>query len=105
MDVLHYSRIIFVGQKLTNEIANNVQGLLIGLSRANPKHNFNMLINCKGGWATAGIAVADTMDWVTPNVTTLNVGTAFSVGSLILCAGQKGDRIAYPNSSGRANAF
>nr|YP_009994068.1 ATP-dependent Clp protease proteolytic subunit [Corydalis inopinata]QNO35843.1 ATP-dependent Clp protease proteolytic subunit [Corydalis inopinata] len=95
---LHRQRILFLCQTLTNEIGNNLVGLLVALSREDKTLNFFLNINCRGGLALMALGVVDMMKFVPPLVITLNMGKAYSVGSLVLNGGSAGDRIAFPHS-------
>jgi len=91
-------RIIFVSGPIDDGIASLVTAQLLFLEAENPKKEISMYINSPGGVVTAGLAMYDTMQYVRPQVTTLCIGQAASAASLLLCAGEKGQRFALPNS-------
>jgi ATP-dependent Clp protease protease subunit len=91
-------RIIFVGGPVTDEIANLVIAQLLLLDHEDPKKDIQMYINSPGGVVTAGLAIYDTMQHVKPDISTICVGIAASMGAVLLAAGTKGKRFALPNS-------
>jgi ATP-dependent Clp protease protease subunit len=91
-------RIIFVSGPIDDGIASLVTAQLLFLEAENPKKEISMYINSPGGVVTAGLAMYDTMQYVRPQVSTLCIGQAASAASLLLCAGEKGQRYALPNS-------
>src|SRR5246127_3018503 len=91
-------RIVFVGGQISDEVANLVTAQLLFLESEDPEREINMYINSPGGSVTAGLAIYDTMQFVKPPVSTLCVGQAASMGSLLLAAGAKGKRYALPHS-------
>ena len=91
-------RIIFVSGPIDDGIASLVTAQLLFIEAENPKKEISMYINSPGGVVTAGLAMYDTMQYVRPQVTTLCIGQAASAASLLLCAGEKGQRFALPNS-------
>jgi ATP-dependent Clp protease protease subunit len=91
-------RIIFLGTAINDEIANLLVAQLLFLESEDPEKDINFYINSPGGGVTAGLAVYDTMQYIKPDVVTVCVGQAASMGSLLLAAGQKGKRYALPNS-------
>ena len=91
-------RIIFVSGPIEDQIATLVTAQLLFLEADNPKKEVSMYINSPGGLVTAGLAIYDTMQYIRPQVQTLCVGQAASAASLLLCAGEKGQRFALPNS-------
>src|SRR5712672_4316418 len=91
-------RIVFLGGPIHDETANLVTAQLLFLESEDPEREINMYINSPGGSVTAGLAVYDTMQFVRPPVSTLCVGQAASMGSLLLAAGQKDLRFALPNA-------
>jgi ATP-dependent Clp protease, protease subunit len=90
-------RIIFITGPIEDGIAALAIAQLLFLEAENPKKEISMYINCPGGMVTSGLAIYDTMQFVRPPVSTLCVGQAASMGSLLLAAGQKGQRFALPN--------
>ncbi|MGD0672759.1 MAG: ATP-dependent Clp endopeptidase proteolytic subunit ClpP [Candidatus Binatus sp.] len=91
-------RIVFLGGPVTDDLANLVTAQLLFLESEDPEREINMYINSPGGSVTAGLAIYDTMQFVKPPVSTLCVGQAASMGSLLLAAGAKGKRYALPHS-------
>jgi len=91
-------RIIFLGSALTDEIANLIIAQLLFLEADDPDKDINFYINSPGGLVTAGMAVYDTMQYIKPDVTTVCVGQAASMGALLLTAGTNGKRYALPNA-------
>jgi len=91
-------RIVFLGGTITDDVANLVTAQLLFLESEDPEREINMYINSPGGSVTAGLAIYDTMQFVKPPVSTLCVGQAASMGSLLLAAGAKGKRYALPHS-------
>ena len=91
-------RIVFMGGTVTDDLANLITAQLLFLESEDPEREINMYINSPGGSVTAGLAIYDTMQFVKPPVSTLCVGQAASMGSLLLAAGAKGRRYALPHS-------
>ncbi len=91
-------RIIFLGTAIDDHIANLVIAQLLFLQMEDPKKDINIYINSPGGSVTAGLAIYDTMQFLTCDVTTYCLGMAASMGAVLLCAGTKGKRYALPNS-------
>lgn len=91
-------RIVFLGGTVTDDLASLVTAQLLFLESEDPEREINMYINSPGGSVTAGLAIYDTMQFVKPPVSTLCVGQAASMGSLLLAAGAKGRRYALPHS-------
>lgn len=91
-------RIIFIGGPITDDVANAVIAQLLFLDHEDPKKDIQMYINSPGGSVTAGLAIYDTMQHVKPDVSTICVGMAASMGATLLGAGKKGKRFALPNS-------
>ena len=91
-------RIIFLTGAVTDEVASVLIAQLLFLESENPKKDIFMYINSPGGIVTSGLGVYDTMQYIKPNVSTLCVGQAASMGSLLLAAGATGMRFALPNS-------
>jgi ATP-dependent Clp protease, protease subunit len=91
-------RIVFLGGTVSDDLANLVTAQLLFLESEDPEREINMYINSPGGSVTAGLAIYDTMQFVKPPVSTLCVGQAASMGSLLLAAGASGRRYALPHS-------
>src|SRR5277367_4532840 len=91
-------RIVFLGFPINDDAANLVTAQLLFLESEDPEKEINFYINSPGGSVTAGLAIYDTMQFVKPPVSTLCVGQAASMGSLLLAAGAKGRRYALPHS-------
>ena len=91
-------RIIFLSGPVEDGMATLIVAQLLFLEAENPKKEINMYINSPGGVVTAGMSIYDTMQFIKPAVTTLCMGQAASMGSLLLTAGAKGQRFALPNS-------
>ena len=91
-------RIIFVTGPVEDYMASLVCAQLLFLESENPKKEIALYINSPGGVVTAGMSIYDTMQFIKPAVSTLCIGQAASMGSLLLCAGEKGMRFAMPNS-------
>jgi ATP-dependent Clp protease protease subunit len=91
-------RIIFITGPVEDHMATLVCAQLLFLEAENPKKEIAIYINSPGGVVTAGMAIYDTMQFIRPAVSTLCVGQAASMGSLLLCAGEKGMRFATPNA-------
>jgi len=91
-------RIIFLGSAVNEEIANLVVAQLLFLESEDPEKDINFYINSPGGVVTAGMAIYDTMQYVKPDIVTVCVGQAASMGALLLTAGAAGKRYSLPNS-------
>lgn len=91
-------RIIFLGGQVNDEVANIIVAQLLFLESEDPKKDIKLYINSPGGNVTSGLAIMDTMNLVKPDVSTVCVGLAASMGALLLSAGKKGKRFALPNS-------
>jgi len=91
-------RIVFLTGPVEDGTASLVVAQLLFLEAENPKKEIAMYINSPGGVVTAGLSIYDTMQFIRPPVTTMCVGQAASMGSLLLCAGAKGSRFALPNA-------
>lgn len=91
-------RILFVGGPIDDHTANLIVAQLLFLASEDPKKDIQLYINSPGGSVTAGLAVLDTMNFVKPDVSTVCVGVAASMASVILSSGTKGKRFALPNS-------
>lgn len=91
-------RIIFLTGPVEDHMASVVIAQLLFLEAENPKKEIFLYINSPGGVVTAGLAIYDTMQFIRPKVSTLCIGQAASMGSLLLCAGEAGMRVALPNA-------
>ncbi len=91
-------RIIFIAGPITDTLANSVIAQLLFLSSKDPKKDIQLYINSPGGSVTAGLAIYDTMQYVKPDVSTICIGLAASMGATLLAAGAKKKRFALPNS-------
>lgn len=91
-------RIIFLGGPINDAVANVVIAQMLFLEHEDPKKDIKLYINSPGGSVTAGMAIYDTMQYIKPDVSTICVGMAASMGAVILTAGAKGKRLALPNS-------
>ena len=91
-------RLIFVTGPIEDYGASLLTAQLLFLEAENPKKEIHMYINSPGGLVTAGMAIYDTMQYVRPQIQTYCIGQAASMGSLLLCAGKKGERYALPNA-------
>jgi len=91
-------RIIFLVGPINDNIASLVTAQLLFLESEDPKKEINLYINSPGGLVTAGLGIYDTMQYIKPDVSTLCIGQAASMGSFLLAAGKKGKRFSLPNS-------
>lgn len=91
-------RIIFLGSAMNDEIANLLIAQLLFLESEDPDKDINFYINSPGGLVTAGLAVYDTMQYIKPDIATVCIGQAASMGALLLTAGTKGKRYTLPNA-------
>ncbi|NUP97677.1 MAG: ATP-dependent Clp protease proteolytic subunit [Planctomycetaceae bacterium] len=91
-------RIIFIGTAIDDHVANSVMAQLLFLDKTNKSQDINIYINSPGGSVTAGLAIYDTMQFVTPDVATYCLGQAASMGAVLLAGGAKNKRYALPNS-------
>ncbi len=91
-------RIIFLGTAIDDHITNVVTAQLLFLEAEEPKRDISMYINTPGGSVTAGLGIYDTIQYIKPDVSTICIGQAASMGALLLAAGAKGKRFALPNS-------
>ena len=101
MDVfsrLMMDRIIFLGVQIDDDVANIIQAQLLFLAANDSAADITMYLNTPGGQVTSGLAIYDTMQLVQPDVATVCTGMAASMGSVLLCAGEKGKRSALPHS-------
>lgn len=92
-------RIVFLGTPINDQIANLIIAQLLYLEHEDAEKDINLYINCPGGIISAGLAIYDTMQLIKPDVSTICVGLAASMGTLILAAGAKGKRYALPNAT------
>lgn len=101
MDVfsrLMMDRIIFLGVQIDDDVANIIIAQLLFLASVDPKADISLYINTPGGNVSSGLAIYDTMQLIEPDIATICTGTAASMGSILLCAGQKCKRSALPHS-------
>jgi ATP-dependent Clp protease, protease subunit len=91
-------RVIFLGEPIDDQVANVVVAQLLHLESDDPDKDVSIYVNCPGGSLYAGLAVYDTMQFIKPDVQTICVGVAMSMGSLLLAGGTKGKRMTLPNS-------
>ncbi|NNE90764.1 MAG: ATP-dependent Clp protease proteolytic subunit [Verrucomicrobiales bacterium] len=91
-------RIIFIGEAISDPLANYIIAQMLYLQMSDPNKDINIYINSPGGSVTAGLAIYDTMQFVTCDVNTYCMGMAASMGAVLLAAGTKGKRYALPNS-------
>ena len=91
-------RIVFIGGPIDDNVANVVIAQLLFLESEDPDKDIHLYINSPGGVVTAGLAIYDTMQYIKPDVSTICLGQAASMGSLLLSAGAKGKRFALPNA-------
>jgi len=91
-------RIIFLGQPVDDQIANLIVAQLLHLESSDPDKDISIYINSPGGSIYAGLAIYDTMQFIKPDVQTICVGIAMSMGSLLLMGGTRGKRMSLPNS-------
>lgn len=92
-------RIIFLGSSINDDVANAVVAQLLFLEKEDPEKDIKLYINSPGGSVYAGLAIIDTMNVIKPDVATIAVGSAASMGTMILTAGKKGKRFALKNST------
>ena len=92
-------RIVMLGTPINDQVANLIVAQLLYLEREDPDKDISLYIHCPGGVISAGLAIYDTMQLVHPDVSTICIGLAASMGTLLLCAGAKGKRYALPNST------
>ncbi len=92
-------RIIFLGTPINDQVANLIIAQLLYLEREDPEKDISLYIHCPGGIIAAGLAIYDTMQLSRCDISTICVGLAASMGTLLLCAGAKGKRYALPNST------
>ena len=92
-------RIVFLGMPINDQVANLIIAQLLYLDREDPDKDISLYINCPGGVISAGLAIYDTMQIIRPDVSTICVGLAASMGTVLLAAGTKGKRYALPNAT------
>lgn len=92
-------RIVFLGTPVDDNVANLIIAQLLFLQTSEPKKDIHLYINSPGGSVTAGLAIYDTMQFLTCDVNTYCIGQAASMGAVLLCAGTKGKRFALPNAN------
>ena len=92
-------RIIFLGTPINDQVANLLVAQLLYLDREDPERDISIYINSPGGVISSGLAILDTMNSIRPDVSTICVGLAASMATVLLCAGTKGKRYALPNST------
>lgn len=91
-------RIIFLGTEVNDTVANVITAQMLFLESDDPEKDIYFYINSPGGSVTAGMAIYDTMQYITPDVSTVCIGQAASMGAFLLAAGTKGKRVALPNA-------
>ena len=91
-------RIIFLGEAIDENVASTIVAQLLFLEAEDPDKDINLYINSPGGSVTAGMAIYDTMQYIKPQVSTICIGMAASMGAFLLSSGQKGQRYALPNA-------
>ena len=91
-------RIIFLGTAMNDEVANLIIAQLLFLESEDPDKDINFYVNSPGGLVTAGLAVYDTMQYIKPDIATVCIGQAASMGAVLLAAGTRGKRYSLPNS-------
>ena len=92
-------RIVYLGTPINDQVSNLIVAQLLYLEREDPDKDINLYVNSPGGVITSGLAIYDTMQLIKPDVSTICVGMAASMGTVLLCAGAKGKRFALPNST------
>ena len=92
-------RIIFLGGPIDDSVANVVVAQMLFLESEDPDKDIHLYINSPGGVVTAGLAIYDTMQYIKPDVSTICIGQAASMGSILLTAGAKGKRYALPHAA------
>ncbi len=92
-------RVIFCGTPIDNDVANIIVAQLLFLESEDPNKDIIMYINSPGGSVTAGMAIYDTMQYIKPNVSTVCIGMAASMGAVLLAGGEKGKRFSLPHAN------
>nr|YP_010395270.1 Clp protease proteolytic subunit [Cneoridium dumosum]UQJ72798.1 Clp protease proteolytic subunit [Cneoridium dumosum] len=95
---LYRERLLFLGQTVESDISNQLIGIMVYLSIENETKDLYLFINSPGGWVIPGIAIYDTMQFVRPDVQTICMGLAASMGSFLLAAGASTKRLAFPHA-------
>lgn len=95
---LYRERLLFLGQGVDSDISNQLISLMVYLSIENDTKDFYLFINSPGGWVIPGVAIFDTMQFVRPDVQTICMGLAASMGSFILVGGTITKRLAFPHA-------
>lgn len=95
---LYRERLLFLGQEVDSEISNQLIGLMVYLSIENDTKDLYLFINSPGGWVIPGVAIYDTMQFVQPDVHTICMGLAASMGSFLLAGGEITKRLAFPHA-------
>lgn len=91
-------RIIFIAGPINDQVANSIIAQMLFLEHEDPKKDIKLYLNTPGGVVSAGLAIYDTMQYIKPDVSTICVGIAASMGAVLLAAGKKGKRFTLPNS-------
>ena len=92
-------RIVFIGTPIDDQVANLVIAQLLFLQSEDPEKDIALYINSPGGQVTAGLAIYDTMQYIRPDVSTICIGMAYSMGAVLLCGGAAGKRFALPHAN------
>ncbi|GLU24560.1 hypothetical protein SLE2022_404810 [Rubroshorea leprosula] len=95
---LYRQRLLFLGEEIDSEISNNIIGIMVFLALEDPTKDQYFFLNCPGGGVIPGISIYDTIQFVTPDVHTIDVGLAASMGSFLLVGGTITKRMAYPHA-------
>lgn len=95
---LYRERLLFLGQGVDSEISNQLIGLMVYLSIEDDTKDLYLFINSPGGWVIPGVAIYDTMQFVRPDIQTICMGLAASMGSFILVGGEITKRLAFPHA-------
>nr|QXV93451.1 clp protease proteolytic subunit [Rubroshorea leprosula] len=95
---LYRQRLLFLGEEIDNEISNNIIGIMVFLALEDHTKDQYLFLNCPGGGVIPGISIYDTIQFVTPDVHTIDVGLAASMGSFLLLGGTITKRMAYPHA-------
>nr|YP_009924482.1 clp protease proteolytic subunit [Styrax faberi]QNH68238.1 clp protease proteolytic subunit [Styrax faberi] len=99
---LYRERLLFLGQEVDSEISNQLIGLMVYLSIEDDTKDLYLFINSPGGWVIPGVAIYDTIQFVQPDVHTICMGLAASMGSFILVGGEITKRLAFPHGKGQS---
>lgn len=91
-------RIVFIGSVIDDNVANLIIAQLLFLEADDPEKDINLYVNSPGGLVSAGLAIYDTIQYMKPDVATICMGMAASIGAIVLCSGTKGKRSALPHS-------